>query len=130
MVSIYINAIIINSYYTLYSYTFISTFFYFTQSFFPFSYFPFPPLEIIFSNPDKLVNEVNPIPRPPPIEVILPGPVKPVRLRKVDVFIKGPGAGREAAIRALNTAGLSIMSIKDITPIPHNGCRPPKRRRV
>lgn len=51
-------------------------------------------------------------------------------LRKVDVLVKGPGAGREAAIRALNTAGLGIMSIKDITPIPHNGCRPPKRRRV
>ncbi len=51
-------------------------------------------------------------------------------LRKVDVLIKGPGAGREAAIRALNTAGLQIMSIKDITPIPHNGCRPPKKRRV
>lgn len=51
-------------------------------------------------------------------------------LRKVDVFIKGPGAGREAAIRALQTAGLEVMSIKDITPIPHNGCRPPKRRRV
>lgn len=51
-------------------------------------------------------------------------------LRRVDVFIKGPGSGREAAIRALNTAGLQIISIKDITPIPHNGCRPPKRRRV
>jgi small subunit ribosomal protein S11 len=51
-------------------------------------------------------------------------------LRKVDVLIKGPGSGREAAIRALNTAGLQIMSIKDITPIPHNGCRPPKKRRV
>ncbi len=51
-------------------------------------------------------------------------------LRKVDVFVKGPGSGREAAIRALNTAGLQILSIKDITPIPHNGCRPPKRRRV
>jgi len=51
-------------------------------------------------------------------------------LRRVDVYVKGPGAGREAAIRALNTAGLQIMSIKDITPIPHNGCRPPKRRRV
>lgn len=51
-------------------------------------------------------------------------------LRKVDVFIKGPGAGREAAIRALNTAGLQVLSIKDITPIPHNGCRPPKKRRV
>ncbi|OGU60235.1 MAG: 30S ribosomal protein S11 [Ignavibacteria bacterium RBG_13_36_8] len=51
-------------------------------------------------------------------------------LRRIDVFVKGPGAGREAAIRALNTAGLHIMSIKDITPIPHNGCRPPKRRRV
>ena len=51
-------------------------------------------------------------------------------LRKIDVLVKGPGAGREAAIRALNTAGLGIMSIKDNTPIPHNGCRPPKRRRV
>ena len=51
-------------------------------------------------------------------------------LRKVDVLVKGPGAGREAAIRALNTAGLDILSIKDKTPIPHNGCRPPKRRRV
>ncbi|MCF8259530.1 MAG: 30S ribosomal protein S11 [Melioribacteraceae bacterium] len=51
-------------------------------------------------------------------------------MRKIDVFVKGPGAGREAAIRALNTAGLQILSIKDITPIPHNGCRPPKRRRV
>lgn len=51
-------------------------------------------------------------------------------LRKVDVLIKGPGAGREAAIRSLQTAGIEILSIKDITPIPHNGCRPPKRRRV
>lgn len=51
-------------------------------------------------------------------------------LRRVDVFVKGPGSGREAAIRALNTAGLQILSIRDITPIPHNGCRPPKRRRV
>lgn len=51
-------------------------------------------------------------------------------LRKIDVFIKGPGSGREAAIRALSTAGLTIMAIRDITPIPHNGCRPPKKRRV
>ena len=51
-------------------------------------------------------------------------------LRKVEVLIKGPGSGREAAIRSLQTAGLEILSIKDITPIPHNGCRPPKRRRV
>ncbi|MGE5362540.1 MAG: 30S ribosomal protein S11 [Bacteroidota bacterium] len=51
-------------------------------------------------------------------------------LRKIDVLVKGPGAGREAAIRALNTAGLEVISIKDITPIPHNGCRPPKKRRV
>jgi small subunit ribosomal protein S11 len=51
-------------------------------------------------------------------------------LRKVEVLVKGPGAGREAAIRALNTAGLEVVSIKDITPIPHNGCRPPKKRRV
>ena len=51
-------------------------------------------------------------------------------LRKVEVRVKGPGSGREAAIRALNTAGLEISTIKDVTPIPHNGCRPPKRRRV
>ncbi len=51
-------------------------------------------------------------------------------LRKVEVRVKGPGSGREAAIRALHTAGLEISTIKDVTPIPHNGCRPPKRRRV
>lgn len=51
-------------------------------------------------------------------------------LKTVEVFVKGPGAGREAAIRALQTAGLEIVLIKDITPVPHNGCRPPKRRRV
>jgi small subunit ribosomal protein S11 len=51
-------------------------------------------------------------------------------LKTVEVFVKGPGAGREAAIRALQTAGLEISMIKDVTPIPHNGCRPPKRRRV
>ena len=51
-------------------------------------------------------------------------------LRKVEVFVKGPGSGREAAIRALQTSGLEIMAIRDVTPIPHNGCRPPKRRRV
>ena len=51
-------------------------------------------------------------------------------LRRVDVLIKGPGSGRESAIRALTTAGLDIASIRDVTAIPHNGCRPPKRRRV
>ena len=51
-------------------------------------------------------------------------------LKTVDVFVKGPGSGREAAIRSLQTTGLEISSIKDVTPIPHNGCRPPKRRRV
>ena len=51
-------------------------------------------------------------------------------MRKIEVFVKGPGSGREAAIRALHTAGLTISSIKDVTPIPHNGCRPPKKRRV
>jgi small subunit ribosomal protein S11 len=51
-------------------------------------------------------------------------------LRRVDVFVKGPGAGRESAIRALSTSGLEIATIRDVTPIPHNGCRPPKRRRV
>ena len=51
-------------------------------------------------------------------------------LRKVDVFIKGPGSGREAAVRALQVAGIDVISIKDITPMPHNGCRPPKKRRV
>ena len=51
-------------------------------------------------------------------------------LKSVEVYVKGPGSGREAAIRALQTAGLEITMIRDITPIPHNGCRPPKRRRV
>ncbi|MEZ0536779.1 30S ribosomal protein S11 [Caldicellulosiruptoraceae bacterium PP1] len=51
-------------------------------------------------------------------------------MRTVEVFVKGPGAGREAAIRALQAAGLEVSLIKDVTPIPHNGCRPPKRRRV
>jgi small subunit ribosomal protein S11 len=51
-------------------------------------------------------------------------------LKSVEVYVKGPGAGREAAIRALATAGLEITLIRDVTPIPHNGCRPPKRRRV
>lgn len=51
-------------------------------------------------------------------------------LKTVEVFVKGPGSGREAAIRSLQAAGLEISSIKDVTPIPHNGCRPPKRRRV
>lgn len=51
-------------------------------------------------------------------------------LRKVEVFVKGPGSGREAAVRALASSGLEVVSIKDRTPIPHNGCRPPKRRRV
>ena len=51
-------------------------------------------------------------------------------LKSVDVFVKGPGSGREAAIRALSACGLEVTSIKDVTPVPHNGCRPPKRRRV
>ncbi|HLO04848.1 MAG TPA: 30S ribosomal protein S11 [Symbiobacteriaceae bacterium] len=51
-------------------------------------------------------------------------------LREVEVFVKGPGSGREAAIRQLQAAGLEVTTIKDVTPIPHNGCRPPKRRRV
>jgi small subunit ribosomal protein S11 len=51
-------------------------------------------------------------------------------LRRVDVYVKGPGSGRESAIRALSTSGLEIATIRDVTPIPHNGCRPPKRRRV
>ena len=51
-------------------------------------------------------------------------------LKSVEVYVKGPGQGREAAIRALQTAGLEVVMIKDVTPIPHNGCRPPKRRRV
>ncbi|MDX1617244.1 MAG: 30S ribosomal protein S11 [Balneolaceae bacterium] len=51
-------------------------------------------------------------------------------LRRVEVFVKGPGSGRESAIRALATSGLEVTAIKDRTPIPHNGCRPPKRRRV
>ncbi len=51
-------------------------------------------------------------------------------MKSVEVYVKGPGAGREAAIRALQSAGLEVSMIKDVTPIPHNGCRPPKRRRV
>ena len=51
-------------------------------------------------------------------------------LKTVEVYVKGPGQGRESAIRALQSAGLEVVSIKDVTPIPHNGCRPPKRRRV
>lgn len=51
-------------------------------------------------------------------------------MRTVDVYVKGPGAGREAALRALQAAGLSVSMIRDVSPIPHNGCRPPKRRRV
>ena len=51
-------------------------------------------------------------------------------LKTVEVYVKGPGQGREAAIRALQTAGLEVVMIKDVTPVPHNGCRPPKRRRV
>lgn len=51
-------------------------------------------------------------------------------MKSVEVYVKGPGAGRESAIRALQTAGLEVSLIKDVTPIPHNGCRPPKRRRV
>lgn len=51
-------------------------------------------------------------------------------LRKVEVLVKGPGSGREAAVRSIQAAGLEITAIKDVTPIPHNGCRPPKRRRV
>ncbi|HUN64502.1 MAG TPA: 30S ribosomal protein S11 [Bacteroidota bacterium] len=51
-------------------------------------------------------------------------------LRKVDVYVKGPGSGREAGIRSMQTLGIEVLSIRDITPIPHNGCRPPKRRRV
>lgn len=55
---------------------------------------------------------------------------KDMGLKTIDVEVKGPGSGREAAIKSLQAAGLEIVSIKDITPIPHNGCRPPKRRRV
>lgn len=51
-------------------------------------------------------------------------------LRKVEVYVKGPGSGRESAIRTLQNAGLEVTAIKDVTPLPHNGCRPPKRRRV
>jgi small subunit ribosomal protein S11 len=51
-------------------------------------------------------------------------------LKKVDVFVKGPGSGRESAIRALSNSGIEVTQIKDVTPLPHNGCRPPKKRRV
>mgnify|MGYP000293806279 CR=1 FL=1 len=58
------------------------------------------------------------------------GAAKDYGLKTVEVFVKGPGSGREAAIRALQTVGLDVTMIKDVTPVPHNGCRPPKRRRV
>jgi small subunit ribosomal protein S11 len=51
-------------------------------------------------------------------------------MKNIEVYVKGPGAGRESALRALQTQGLNILTIKDVTPVPHNGCRPPKRRRV
>lgn len=56
--------------------------------------------------------------------------VAPTGIKELQVFVKGIGGGREGAIRALNTNGLQVLSVKDVTPIPHNGCRPPKRRRV
>ena len=55
---------------------------------------------------------------------------KSMGMRTIEVFVKGPGAGRESAIRALDTAGLEVLAITDVSPVPHNGCRPPKRRRV
>ena len=58
------------------------------------------------------------------------GLAKDFGLKVVEVFVKGPGSGREAAIRALSAAGLEVTMIKDVTPVPHNGCRPPKRRRI
>lgn len=58
------------------------------------------------------------------------GPAYEAGLRSVEVFVKGPGAGRESAIRAIDSAGIRVSKIKDVTPVPHNGCRPPKRRRV
>ena len=58
------------------------------------------------------------------------GRAKDVGMREVDVFVKGPGPGREAAIRSLVSEGLRVTSISDVTPVPHNGCRPPKKRRV
>ena len=57
-------------------------------------------------------------------------PAYELGLRKVDIFIKGPGAGRDSSIRAIQNAGLDVISINDVTPLPHNGCRPPKKRRV
>ncbi len=58
------------------------------------------------------------------------GIAKEFGLKTIEVYVKGPGSGREAAIRALQAAGLDVTMIKDVTPVPHNGCRPPKRRRV
>jgi len=58
------------------------------------------------------------------------GKAREVGMREIDVFVKGPGPGREAAIRSLLSEGLRVVSISDVTPIPHNGCRPPKKRRV
>ncbi len=56
--------------------------------------------------------------------------IKPYNVKEVNIFVKGIGGGRESAIRAFNANGIQVLSIKDVTPIPHNGCRPPKRRRV
>ena len=79
-------------------------------------------------------NEICKVPRPSKKEERIIAFLKAFGeehgLKTVEVYVKGPGSGREAAIRALQTAGLEITMIKDITPIPHNGCRPPKRRRV
>ena len=63
------------------------------------------------------------------IRILMPHPMEN-GMRQVDVYVNGPGAGRESAIRALQGAGMRINLIRDVTPIPHNGCRPPKRRRV
>lgn len=57
-------------------------------------------------------------------------PAKEMGMKNIEVFVKGPGPGRESAVRALNAAGLKVTNITDVTPIPHNGCRPPKKRRV
>ena len=65
-----------------------------------------------------------------PAETAAKAAIDACGLKSVEVYVKGPGQGREAAIRALQTAGLEVVMIKDVTPIPHNGCRPPKRRRV
>lgn len=83
--------------------------------------------------PDRAGSRVPVSPRPLPRRLLPnrpPGKAQDNGMRTVGIYVKGPGSGREAAMRAINAAGFKVAFIRDVTPIPHNGCRPPKRRRV